>query len=97
MILTFLLFAKIYFQLFQLFITVINSKKYKTELEKILREKQPVCTGDLALNGNDLKEIGITGVKTGQILEMLLEKVWENPGVNTKDKLFELIKEELRG
>lgn len=73
----------------------LNSEKYKTELEKILSEKQPVFVKDLKINGTDLAEKGITGRKTGNVLLKLLEKVWENPEINTKEKLTELIEEEL--
>lgn len=72
----------------------INSEKYKTELEKILTEKHPVFVKDLELDGADLKEMGITGVKTGKALSYLLEKVWRNPEMNTKENLIKMIKEE---
>ncbi|MBQ9097628.1 MAG: CCA tRNA nucleotidyltransferase [Clostridia bacterium] len=72
----------------------INSIKYKTELEKIFSEKHPIFIRDLKINGTDIMEMGITGKKTGQILLHLLEKVWENPGMNTKEKLIKLIEED---
>ncbi len=72
----------------------INSKKYKTELEKIIAGKHPVCMKDLELNGTDLAKMGISGAKTGVVLLHLLEKVWENPDMNTKENLIKLIEED---
>ena len=71
----------------------INSKKYETELEKILAEKHPIFVKDLKINGSDLAEMGITGAKTGKIISYLLEKVWEKPSLNTKGDLIKMIGE----
>lgn len=71
----------------------LNSKKYKTEFETILADNHPVFMKELDINGTELAKLGITGVKTGKVLLYLLEKVWENPGINTKENLINLIKE----
>ena len=60
---------------------------------KILLEKHPVYIRDLAIDGTDLADMGITGIKTGQVLSRILEKVWENPHLNTKENLVGLIEE----
>lgn len=58
----------------------------------ILEKNQCVCLKQLALNGQDLKKIGIVeGIKIGETLQKLLEVVLEQPEKNTKEKLLELI------
>jgi len=48
---------------------------------------------DLAIKGNDLKEIGIkSGPQMGMILKYLLEKVIDDPLMNTKEALTQEIK-----
>ncbi len=48
---------------------------------------------DLKIDGNDLMEMGIpAGPKVGEILNKLLEKVLDDPMLNTKDKLQEIVK-----
>jgi len=73
------------------FTQVIN---LKNEVEGILNEKQPLTVKDLAINGYDLMKAGIQpGIKMGQILNGLLEKVLDNPKLNTKEMLLNLVKE----
>lgn len=60
--------------------------------EEIKENKEPFGVKNLALNGNDLKELGFTGKKIGEVLNFLLEKVIENPELNEKEKLKEIIK-----
>lgn len=75
------------------FTLVVN---LKAEVERILNEKQPLSVKDLAVNGRDLMEIGIQpGVKMGQILNGLLERILENPEWNSREKLLELVKVEI--
>ncbi len=72
----------------------INSTEYKTQLEKIIAEKHPVFIRDLEIGGTDLEKMGISGVKVGRVIWHLMEKVWENPQVNTKEKLIKVVKED---
>lgn len=49
---------------------------------------------DLKINGNDLVELGIPkGPKVGETLNKLLDMVMEDPMLNTKEKLKELVNE----
>lgn len=69
-----------------------NLKKIEQIYKDILEKKQCVCLKQLALNGRDLKEIGILeGIKIGETLQKLLEAVLDSPEKNTKEKLLELI------
>ncbi len=65
----------------------------QTKIEKILNEKQPLTVKDLAVNGHDLMAWGMEpGIELGQTLQWLLEKVWEDPELNMKEKLREEVK-----
>ncbi|MBU0992127.1 MAG: CCA tRNA nucleotidyltransferase [Proteobacteria bacterium] len=80
-----------------------------TEIKSILRnisdemhpshEKGVFQTGDLNVSGNDVMEIlGLPqGRKVGQILEALLKKVLDDPSLNTREKLVQMIKKGLNG
>jgi putative nucleotidyltransferase with HDIG domain len=58
-------------------------------VEKILEEKQAFSLKDLAVNGNDLINIGINpGKSIGIILGELLETVLDDPAQNTRETLL---------
>src|SRR6185437_14177021 len=50
--------------------------------------RDPVEISDLAVNGDDLHAIGITGKRLGQTLRALLQYVLEDPSRNTPDVLL---------
>ncbi len=66
----------------------------ETEMDR----KPPNKFGDLALNGHDIMEI--TGLKPspkiGEILNLLMDSVLEDPELNTKEQLTKIIEEKLR-
>lgn len=67
--------------------------RLKFECEKVLAEKQPLSTKDLAINGYDLMEIGMPqGKMIGNILNWLVEIVLEDSELNTKEILLEMVK-----
>ncbi|MBO6137568.1 MAG: CCA tRNA nucleotidyltransferase [Lachnospiraceae bacterium] len=62
--------------------------------EQVTEAGDPITVGDLAIKGNDLKELGVApGPLMGEILRKLLEQVLEDPSCNTKQALKEKIKE----
>lgn len=61
--------------------------------EEIKESKEPFGVKNLAVNGNDIKEMGFSGKEIGKVLDVLLEKVIENPEINEKEKLIEIIKD----
>jgi tRNA nucleotidyltransferase (CCA-adding enzyme) len=68
-------------------------ERIKIILEDILRTQDCFTKKDLALNGTDLINIGYPeGKEIGLILNYLLEKVLDNPELNTREKLIELLK-----
>lgn len=60
---------------------------------EIRRQNLPYRLKDLALQGDDIQQLGISGSKIGQTLDFLLKQVWENPGLNSKEMLLKLAKE----
>lgn len=65
----------------------------KYDCERILSEKQPLTVKDLIINGNHLISLGVPeGKEIGEILNDLLEKVLENPELNSLEPLTEIVK-----
>lgn len=63
--------------------------KIKILLHEIISNKEPLSLNDLAINGNDLKELGLSeGKQIGQILKQLLDIVIENPDINYRENLM---------
>jgi tRNA nucleotidyltransferase (CCA-adding enzyme) len=70
------------------------------EIEKLLEEirEEDSCLSlkDLAVKGNDLMALGITGKAIGQTLNDLLEQVLEETLPNEKDALISYVKRETK-
>jgi tRNA nucleotidyltransferase (CCA-adding enzyme) len=57
-----------------------------------LRAGIPLRVEDLALNGRDLIALGLKpGPRFGEILEDLMDRVLQDPSLNTRDRLEELV------
>lgn len=64
------------------------------EIYRIRNSVEPMSVKDLAINGNDLKNMGIPeGVHLGDVLKILLEDVLEDPSLNQFDILIEKAKD----
>lgn len=61
-------------------------------LDKIISRGDAYSLKQLAVNGNDLLEMGIEKGKIGKTLDMLLECVLKNPNMNDKALLIKMIK-----
>lgn len=67
----------------------INSiSSAKERYEQLILTPQPMKIKDLALNGTDLKDMGLIGVQIGDTLKTLLEFVLEHPEKNNKEDLI---------
>ena len=54
--------------------------------------EKPFTVKDLAVNGHDLMQIGVTeGPEIGRILNEMLEMVLDNPEINTKEQLMSMV------
>lgn len=73
---------------------ILNLKK---NVSIILEEKLPLSIKDLSISGNDLINIGFSkGKIIGDTLNYLLEIVLDNPDLNYKEKLLELVENRLK-
>lgn len=66
--------------------------RLKFKCERILASKEPLTVGDLAVNGHDLKALGLKNVDIGLVLQYLLELVWAKPELNDRDTLLQQAK-----
>lgn len=69
-------------------------KELKARIARIIKEEQALHVKDLKIKGEDvMRELNILpGPRVGKVLDELLEKVLEDPSLNTKEKLLKLIK-----
>lgn len=65
------------------------------EAERILRDREPLTAKDLAITGRDLMhELRLAqGPSLGRILAALLERVLDQPALNTRERLIELARQ----
>ena len=75
--------------------TTEDVDKFEADIRDELERKSPFSLRDLALNGDDIKEMFSLpeGPMVGKILNYLLEQVLDNPSQNTAETLKELAKE----
>ena len=67
--------------------------EFQERIAAVEKEKNALSLKDLAINGNDLIEIGIpAGKEIGRILKELFECVLEDPSMNHRTKLLEVAK-----
>lgn len=67
---------------------------YYQRIDRVLSEKPPVKFDDLAIDGNDIMAImGLPpGKEVGKLKQWLMESVIEDPSLNTKEQLEEMLK-----
>lgn len=71
---------------------LVKVQELKAKCDTIIDEKQPLTIKDLAINGNDLKLLGIgNGIEIGKVLKILLEVVHKNPEFNNYEILKHII------
>lgn len=60
-------------------------------IREVVRQKEAIYINDLAINGNDLKELGFQGKEIGRILQQALEHVLKRPQDNQKSVLLGVV------
>ena len=67
-------------------------RELRGRVDQAIEEGGALTTGDLAIGGNDVIPLldGGAGPAVGQILRALLERVIDDPSLNTRDKLMPL-------
>jgi tRNA nucleotidyltransferase (CCA-adding enzyme) len=70
-------------------------KELRGRIDKSIGEGNALSTKDLAIGGNDVIENleGGAGPIVGEILRTLLDRVLEDPSLNTRDKLMPMVEE----
>jgi tRNA nucleotidyltransferase (CCA-adding enzyme) len=53
----------------------------------------PTSRGDLALTGADIQALGVSGPRVGELLGALLDRVLDDPSLNTRDRLLAVARE----
>lgn len=57
-------------------------------VEEVRRRGDPLTRSDLAIGGADLQALGVRGPRVGQILGELLDRVLDEPSLNTRENLL---------
>jgi tRNA nucleotidyltransferase (CCA-adding enzyme) len=80
-------------------ITVADQKNLEDTqgyLQGVLEKEHAFGLKNLAVGGKDLMEIGVPqGPEIGRVLNTLLERVIEDPALNTHSTLIDLAKEQI--
>ena len=73
----------------------VQLKQEEERVKEVLAQKPPLSLKDLALTGQDLKDLGYSeGKKIGQVLRELLNLVLEKPALNQKKILIAWMRSE---
>jgi tRNA nucleotidyltransferase (CCA-adding enzyme) len=70
-------------------------EELRARIDKTIEEGSALTTQDLAVGGNDVIEHleGGAGPAVGEILRTLLDRVIDDPSLNTRDKLMPMVEE----
>lgn len=64
------------------------------EVAAVRERRDPLTRGDLAVTGRDLQGLGFAGPKLGEVLGVLLDRVLDDPALNTRDTLLAIAGEQ---
>lgn len=68
--------------------------KMRERVRSVLAQKPPFGPQDLALNGHDIMALGVSeGPQIGKIVKQLVQLVLDDPALNTKEQLVNIVKE----
>jgi tRNA nucleotidyltransferase (CCA-adding enzyme) len=60
------------------------------EVAALRERRDPLTRADLAVSGRDLQALGASGPRIGELLSALLDRVLDDPALNTRDALLDL-------
>jgi tRNA nucleotidyltransferase (CCA-adding enzyme) len=70
-----------------------DEPSWTAAVSEIRSRRDPLTRSDLAITGTDLQALGATGPAIGRTLAALLDRVVEDPSLNTRDALLALARE----
>jgi tRNA nucleotidyltransferase (CCA-adding enzyme) len=62
-------------------------------VRRIRERRDPLGRADLAVTGADLQGLGATGRRIGELLAALLDRVLDDPALNTREALLAIARE----
>ncbi|HEX6103983.1 MAG TPA: CCA tRNA nucleotidyltransferase [Gemmatimonadales bacterium] len=62
-------------------------------VRRVRQRGDPVTRAQLAIGGAELQALGVAGPRIGELLAALLDRVMDDPGLNTRDTLLALARE----
>jgi tRNA nucleotidyltransferase (CCA-adding enzyme) len=68
---------------------------WTSSVREIRRRADPLTRSDLAITGTDIQELGASGQRVGELLAALLDRVLEDPALNTRETLLALARKML--
>jgi tRNA nucleotidyltransferase (CCA-adding enzyme) len=74
-------------------LTTGREPEWAATVRTIRDRHDPVSRGDLAVGGDDIRHLGAAGPRVGEILGALLERVLDDPSLNTRERLVTLARE----
>jgi len=66
---------------------------WSEDVAAIRERRDPLARGDLAVTGRDLQALGFAGPRLGEVLGVLLDRVLDDPALNTRDALLAIARE----
>jgi tRNA nucleotidyltransferase (CCA-adding enzyme) len=63
------------------------------EVAAVRERRDPLTRADLAVDGRDLHALGLSGPRLGRVLNVLLERVLDDPSRNTREALLAIARE----
>jgi tRNA nucleotidyltransferase (CCA-adding enzyme) len=70
-----------------------TDEPWAEQVRQIRERRDPLSRADLAVTGVDLRALGATGPRIGELLAALLERVLDDPSLNRRDTLLALARE----
>ncbi len=67
--------------------------EWAATVRTVRQRGDPVSRGDLAVSGDDIRRLGAAGPRVGEVLGALLERVLDDPSLNTRERLLGLARE----
>lgn len=94
------LYRSIVFNINSIIPEVIKSKLIPVEIQNqvplFLNNKYPLSYKDLKINGNDLIDVGITGVSIGDSLKQIVLSIFDDTLTNDKDEIMEFVNSKIK-